>query len=83
MHLAKLAPEGLLAESRTFSPRRLVASRRGAGMTREQVAVAIARSWTSVKQYERGVVIPPAPVLARLADVLGCTIDDFFEAPER
>lgn len=55
--------------------------RRSASFTVEQVAVQIGRGYTTVIGYERGVITPPANVLANLAALYGCKIDDFFAAP--
>lgn len=64
-----------------FSPAQLRARRERAGLSREQVATAISRSWPSIYGYERGGNVPTTEVLERLADVLGCAVGDFFEAP--
>lgn len=53
---------------------RLAAARRGAGLSREQAALAIGRSWSSLAGYERGVNTPPVPVLVDLAALYGTTV---------
>ena len=63
---------------RTFSGQQLRDLRRAAGLKPEQLALSIGRSVFSVHQYERGTAQPSVPVLARLADQLGASIDDFF-----
>ncbi|MGH3798479.1 MAG: helix-turn-helix transcriptional regulator [Pseudonocardiaceae bacterium] len=64
--------------SRQFSGPALKAARLAAGLTPEQVAVAIGRSAWSIQSYELGRGLPPVPVLAHLADVLGVGIEDLF-----
>jgi transcriptional regulator with XRE-family HTH domain len=68
-----------MAATRTFSGTRLRQLREAAGYSREQVAVAIHRSWNAVYQYERGETSPGAEALAALAALLNCRIDDFYE----
>lgn len=48
----------------------------------ERLALDVHRSASTIVDYERGRVTPPANVLAALADALGCSLDDFYE-PER
>lgn len=64
--------------ARSFSGQLIRTRRIAAGLKPEQLALRIDRSVWSVLQYERGVVLPPAPVLGSLADQLGCSVDDFF-----
>lgn len=67
--------------ARTFSGRRLRETRLAAGLKPEQLALRIDRSVYSIHQYERGVMVPSAEVLGRLADTLGVAIDDLYEHP--
>lgn len=62
----------------TFSPVLLRERRHAAGLSQEQMAVAIGRCYASIRNYERGYA-PPAEVLAKLAQHLGCEVADFFE----
>ena len=62
-----------------FSPRRLREAREAAGHRREAIAVQVDRSYETVAAYELGRVMPPAPILAQLAGLYGCRVDDFFE----
>lgn len=62
----------------TYSPTQLRERRRAAGLSQEQLAVAIGRSYSSVRFYERGVTTPPADVLTALAVAIGCAPTDFF-----
>lgn len=65
--------------ARMFSGRRARDRRDAAGVPVELAALTVQRSAYSVHEYEMGRVTPPTPVLAQLADLYGCTIDDFFE----
>jgi transcriptional regulator with XRE-family HTH domain len=61
-----------------FSPTRFKALRERAGLSREQLAIALGRSYVAVSYYERGLHNPPLDVLARAAEVLDCAVDEFF-----
>lgn len=61
-----------------FSPRNLHDRRERAGLSRTQLAVAVNRSETAVCHWENGVAVPRADQLGHLAQVLGCSVDDFF-----
>ena len=45
---------------------------------REDLAVALNRSYENIRAYETGRTDPPASVLASLADVIGCDPGAFF-----
>lgn len=64
--------------ARRFHGPALRARRQAAGLRREHVAIAIDRSVPSIAGYERSEVNPSVEALARIADLLGCRIDDFF-----
>jgi DNA-binding XRE family transcriptional regulator len=64
--------------ARKFSSRRLREARISAGVNPAQLAIAIDRSVFTINQYERGHVNPPALILGRIADRLGCNVDDFY-----
>lgn len=64
---------------RVYSGTRVRAMRKAAGPRVEHVAIHLDRSVYTVLEYEHGRVIPPTPVLAALADLYGCSTDDFFE----
>jgi transcriptional regulator with XRE-family HTH domain len=68
-----------LPVARHFSGQRLREERTAAGISTEQLALAINRSAYSVQEYERGRVRPPVNVLSRIASVLGCTVDDLLD----
>lgn len=58
---------------------RLLAARTASQLSREQVAVAIGKSWASVRAYELGAATPPLDVLSELASVLGVTVGDLVD----
>ena len=62
-----------------FSPSRLMAARKASGKSPEHVAIAIGRSSLSVREYERGRVVPPTQILGPLAAAVGCNVADLFE----
>ena len=62
-----------------FDPQQIEHRRVALGFRRERVAVALDRSAETVKLWESGRVTPNAGQLARLADLLGCDVADFFE----
>ena len=63
-----------------FSGNRLREHRELRGFSREQLAVATGRSFQLIYLYERGRNVPPTQTLGRLANALGCSVADFFEA---
>jgi len=72
-----------MAANKTFSGERLRTIRDAAGYSREQVAVAIRRSWNAIYQFERGDLTPGREAQEGLASLLGCRIDDFYEDSDR
>ena len=64
----------------------LKAARKAAGLTQQQVADALPIHRTTYTKYETQSVEPPFPVLRKLADLLGVTVDallkDITEAPQ-
>ncbi|MEU5247303.1 helix-turn-helix transcriptional regulator [Streptomyces asoensis] len=61
--------------ARYFSGPRLREARKSAGLSPEQLAVNIGRSFYSVREWELGRVTPSVATLAAIADILGCTVD--------
>jgi predicted transcriptional regulator len=53
--------------------------REEAGLSRTTIAYAARRSEQSVSLWERGMVTPPFEVLARVASIIGCQVDDFLD----
>lgn len=51
-------------------------ARRRAGLTQEELAAKAALSAQSIYFYESGRANPSHKALERLADVLGCTLDE-------
>lgn len=49
-------------------------------MTQEQLALAVGVSRTTVTMWEAGESMPTSNKLPKLAQVLGCTIDELFRA---
>lgn len=60
----------------------LAARRKAAGMTQAQLAEAIGVERPALAMWEIGASWPSARILPALADVLLCTIDELYEAPE-
>ena len=67
-----------MAATKTFSGTRLRELREATGYTREQVAVAVRRSWNAVYQYERGETCPSAKTQADLSALFEVPIDSFY-----
>jgi transcriptional regulator with XRE-family HTH domain len=61
------------------SPAGIRQARLNAGMSREQVAAAIHRSFTAVVRFENGTVTPSARTLGLLATALRVSVADLFE----
>jgi transcriptional regulator with XRE-family HTH domain len=64
--------------ARYFSGPRLREARKSAGLSPEQLAVNIGRSFYSVREWELGRVTPSVATLAAIADTVGCTVDDLL-----
>ena len=56
----------------------ILKKRQEAGMTQEQLAAQVPCSRTSIAQYEIGLKTPSVSIVARLADVFGCTVDELI-----
>lgn len=63
----------------TFSPPRLRALRNVAGCTRPDLAARTDLSPLTITGYEQGKSTPSAAALGKLADALGCRVDDFYD----
>ena len=55
--------------------------REARGMTRKQIADAVGVSEVAVYYWENGRQKPSADKLPKLAELLGCTIDELYRAP--
>lgn len=53
--------------------------REAAGVSRRELARQVGVSSRQILRYEDGEQAPTLPVAARIADALGCTIDDLAE----
>lgn len=56
----------------------ILKKRQAAGMTQEQLAAQVPCSRTIIAQYEIGLKTPSISIVARLADVFGCTVDELI-----
>ena len=56
----------------------ILRKRQAAGMTQEQLASQVPCSRTIIAQYEIGLKTPSVSIVARLADVFGCTVDELI-----
>lgn len=65
--------------ARTFSGPRLRDARIAAGLSPEQLAIAVGRSVHSIQSYQIGRVSPPLHVLSLLAQALDVDVTDLFE----
>lgn len=52
--------------------------RERAGLTQIQLAAALNVSQSTVSQWETGAALPTTDKLPKLAEILGCRIDDLF-----
>ena len=63
----------------SFSALCLREAREARGLTREQLAVRIGRSYPMLAQYEAGSKVPSVEALMRIADELGRPVGYFFD----
>ena len=56
----------------------ILKKRQAAGMTQEQLAAQVPCSRTSIAEDEIGLKTPSVSIVARLADVFGCTVDELI-----
>lgn len=64
--------------ARYFSGPRLREARKSAGISSEQLAISVGRSFYSIREYEMGRVTPSVATLAALADTVGRSVDDLL-----
>lgn len=64
-----------------FDPTRLSTLRNQAGLSREQLAHAIGATRQAIDNWEAGRYVPSANWLPLMADVLDCTLRDFYTVP--
>lgn len=56
--------------------------RSGSGFTQESLAELLNVDRSTVAKWETGVSLPRAKVLVRLAEILGCKVDDLLRKEE-
>ena len=56
--------------------------RRAAGLTQQELADALGISRSLVAMIETGQAWPSAAFLPAMAEVLGCSIDELYQAPD-
>jgi transcriptional regulator with XRE-family HTH domain len=61
-----------------FDPAELKRRRIESGKKLELVALEVGRTKEAVSAYERGLAVPPTPILFALADALGCEPADLL-----
>lgn len=66
-----------------FSGAALAEHRRAAGLTREQLAMMVGRSYNTVVSWEVGRQFPNVTMLPELADALSCSVPDLFRGDHR
>lgn len=59
----------------------LAPRRKRAGYTQQSLADALGIERARLANWETGAIWPSASWLPKLADLIGCSIDDLFEAP--
>lgn len=69
--------------AKVFSGPSLRRARIAEGLRPEQLALSIERSVYSIHGYELGRICPPVDVLANIADILHCDINDFLAEEAR
>lgn len=57
---------------------KLKALRESADITQNEIAIILGVSRTSVSMWETGHAMPRADKLPKLAEILGCTVDDLL-----
>jgi transcriptional regulator with XRE-family HTH domain len=62
-----------------FNGRRLRQLRNAAGLPPERLALAVGRSAYTISAYERGVAVPSANMVGRLANAVGARVGDLFD----
>ena len=67
------------AERRIFSPSKLRARRKAAGITCDMLGFYVGRTTSTIYNYEQGNTRPSADVAADIARYVGCSIEDLYE----
>lgn len=71
--MAKMYVNGLLG---------LPARRKAAGYTQERLAAALGVARSALAMWEVGASWPSASLLPKMSDLLLCSIDELYQAPE-
>lgn len=56
--------------------------RKAKGLTQQELAQKAGVSYLSIHRYESGERIPSVDIAARIAQALGCTVDDLINTKE-
>ena len=61
----------------------LEAARKSAGLTQQQLSELAEVSRKSINAIENGVYVPSTVLALKIADTLGCRVEDLFKLPTR
>ena len=61
----------------------LEAARKSAGLTQQQLSELAEVSRKSINAIENGVYVPSTVLALKIAETLGCRVDDLFRLPTR
>ena len=61
----------------------LEAARKSAGLTQQQLSELAEVSRKSINAIENGVYVPSAVLALKIAETLGCRVEDLFRLPTR
>ena len=61
----------------------LEAARKSAGLTQQQLSERAEVSRKSINAIENGVYVPSTVLALKIAETLGCSVEDLFRLPDR
>lgn len=61
----------------------LEAARKSAGLTQQQLSELAEVSRKSINAIENGVYVPSTVLALKIAETLGCSVEDLFRLPDR
>ena len=61
----------------------LEAARKSAGLTQQQLSERAEVSRKSINAIENGVYVPSTVLALKIAETLGCSVEDLFQLPTR
>ena len=61
----------------------LEAARKSAGLTQQQLSELAEVSRKSINAIENGVYVPSTALALKIAETLGCSVEDLFRLPAR